>query len=35
MSDTTAGEQLPVKTKLLYGVGDVGNAIVNSAIYAL
>ncbi|MEJ2209239.1 MAG: MFS transporter [Anaerolineae bacterium] len=32
MSDTTAGEQLPVKTKLLYGVGDVGNAIVNSAI---
>ncbi|HEM46929.1 MAG TPA: symporter, partial [Alphaproteobacteria bacterium] len=27
-----AREQLPVKAKLLYGVGDVGNAIVNSAI---
>lgn len=25
-------EKLPVKTKLIYGVGDVGNAVVNSAI---
>ncbi|MCX7855580.1 MAG: MFS transporter [Anaerolineae bacterium] len=25
-------EKLPVQTKLIYGVGDVGNAIVNSAI---
>jgi GPH family glycoside/pentoside/hexuronide:cation symporter len=32
MADTTAGERLSVRTKLLYGVGDVGNAIVNAAI---
>ncbi len=25
-------EKLPVKTKLLYGVGDIGNAVVNSAV---
>ncbi len=31
MSDITAGK-LPARTKLLYGVGDVGNAVVNSAI---
>ena len=27
-----ANQRLPKKTKLLYGVGDVGNAVVNSAI---
>jgi Na+/melibiose symporter-like transporter len=25
-------EKLAAKTKLLYGVGDVGNAMINSAI---
>ncbi len=29
---STHGERLPVGRKLLYGVGDVGNATVNSAI---
>ena len=32
MADTAASERLSVKTKLLYGVGDVGNAVVNAAI---
>jgi GPH family glycoside/pentoside/hexuronide:cation symporter len=32
MADPPAAGQLSVKTKLLYGVGDVGNAIVNSAL---
>lgn len=32
MADTPASERLSVKTKLLYGVGDVGNAVVNSAV---
>ncbi len=30
--DKTSAGTLPVRTKLLYGVGDVGNALVNSAI---
>lgn len=30
--DRSAAGTLPVRTKLLYGVGDVGNALVNSAI---
>ena len=32
MADTQPSDKLSVKTKLLYGVGDIGNAIVNSAI---
>ena len=32
MADAAGGGQLPARTKLLYGVGDVGNAIVNPAI---
>lgn len=32
MTDTSADDRLSAKTKLLYGVGDVGNAMVNSAI---
>ena len=32
MSEPPSSDKLPVKTKLLYGVGDVGNALVNSAI---
>jgi glycoside/pentoside/hexuronide:cation symporter, GPH family len=32
MASTQKSDRLPVKTKLLYGVGDIGNAIVNSAI---
>jgi GPH family glycoside/pentoside/hexuronide:cation symporter len=32
MAATAAGEKLSVRTKLLYGVGDVGNAVVNAAI---
>jgi GPH family glycoside/pentoside/hexuronide:cation symporter len=32
MADTAASERLSVRTKLLYGVGDVGNAVVNAAI---
>ena len=32
MAETAANERLSVKTKLLYGVGDVGNAVVNAAI---
>ena len=31
MADPQAGK-LSLKTKLLYGVGDVGNAVVNSAV---
>ena len=31
MSDTAA-QKLPTRTKLAYGVGDVGNAVVNSAV---
>jgi Na+/melibiose symporter-like transporter len=27
-----AGEQLPKKTRWFYGIGDIGNATVNSAI---
>ena len=29
MSEQTPGGKLPVRTKLFYGVGDPGNAIVN------
>jgi len=32
MAETAAAGKLSVKTKLLYGVGDIGNAVVNSAI---
>ncbi len=32
MAGEGAGDKLAAKTKLLYGVGDVGNATVNSAI---
>ncbi len=32
VADTVAGQRLSVRTKLLYGVGDVGNAVVNAAI---
>lgn len=32
MTDAAHSERLPVRTKLFYGVGDVGNAMVNSAI---
>ena len=32
MSLNVASDKLSVKTKLLYGVGDIGNAIVNSAV---
>lgn len=32
MSYSKIQEKLSVKTKLLYGIGDVGNALVNSAI---
>ena len=32
MTDTRAEDRLSTKTKLIYGVGDVGNAMVNSAI---
>jgi len=32
MSEPPSSDKLAVKTKLLYGVGDVGNALVNSAI---
>lgn len=32
MSVGTASEKLSLKTKLFYGIGDVGNAIVNSAV---
>ena len=32
MSVITASEKLSIKTKLFYGIGDVGNAIVNSAV---
>ena len=32
MTDTTATGRLTTRAKLLYGVGDVGNAVVNAAI---
>lgn len=32
MSQTMNSDRLPTHTKLLYGVGDVGNAVVNSAV---
>jgi glycoside/pentoside/hexuronide:cation symporter, GPH family len=32
MSEQTPGVKLPKRTKLFYGVGDLGNAVVNSAI---
>jgi GPH family glycoside/pentoside/hexuronide:cation symporter len=32
MADSGTDDRLSVETKLLYGVGDVGNAMVNSAI---
>jgi Na+/melibiose symporter-like transporter len=32
MAEPSNGGKLPAKTKLVYGVGDVGNAMVNSAI---
>lgn len=32
MVNSTLSQKLPVKTKLLYGIGDIGNAAVNSAI---
>ena len=32
MTAETSGNKLPVRTKLFYGVGDVGNALVNSAL---
>jgi GPH family glycoside/pentoside/hexuronide:cation symporter len=32
MTGTEAQQRLTTKTKLLYGVGDMGNAVVNSAI---
>ncbi|MCP4537152.1 MAG: MFS transporter [Chloroflexi bacterium] len=32
MTDTVADGKLTKKTKFIYGIGDVGNAIVNSAI---
>jgi Na+/melibiose symporter-like transporter len=32
MADTVATGHLPARTKLLYGAGDVGNALANSAI---
>jgi GPH family glycoside/pentoside/hexuronide:cation symporter len=32
VTEPGAGDKLSVKTKLFYGVGDVGNAMVNSAI---
>lgn len=32
MDDSTATDELSVRTKLLYGIGDAGNAIINSAV---
>ena len=32
MMAETSGNKLPARTKLFYGVGDVGNALVNSAL---
>ena len=32
MTAETSGNRLSARTKLFYGVGDVGNALVNSAI---
>ncbi|HWQ46186.1 MAG TPA: MFS transporter [Longilinea sp.] len=32
MSQVTVGEKLSKKTKFLYGIGDVGNALINSAV---
>jgi GPH family glycoside/pentoside/hexuronide:cation symporter len=32
MANTSTEDRLSTKTKLLYGVGDVGNAVVNSAV---
>ncbi len=29
---TRSSDRLPVRTKLLYGIGDAGNAIINSAV---
>jgi glycoside/pentoside/hexuronide:cation symporter, GPH family len=32
MTANVQSEKLPTRTKLLYGVGDVGNAVINSAV---
>jgi GPH family glycoside/pentoside/hexuronide:cation symporter len=32
MGTESSNERLPLRTKLFYGVGDIGNALVNSAI---
>ena len=32
MMAETSGNKLPTRTKLFYGIGDVGNALVNSAL---
>ena len=32
MTAETSGNKLPARTKVFYGVGDVGNALVNSAL---
>ena len=32
MDNSTATDKLSVRTKLLYGIGDAGNAIINSAV---
>jgi Na+/melibiose symporter-like transporter len=32
MQELTTTSRLPLRTKLFYGVGDIGNALVNSAI---
>jgi len=32
MTDTLATGRLSTRTKLIYGVGDMGNAVVNSAV---
>jgi len=31
-NSTLSADKLPVRTKLLYGIGDAGNAIINSAV---
>ena len=31
-NSTLSADKLPVRTKLLYGIGDAGNAIINSAL---
>lgn len=32
MENSPATDKLSVRTKLLYGIGDAGNAIINSAV---